>query len=295
MYKYNALSLVQLPYFENFDSGPGAWTQVSNPNTLWEHGTPNYLTTSSAHSGVYCWDINLNTGYGPSAFSILSSPVFDLSTAGLCRLSFWRNNDSEASWDGTRMEYTINNGITWNLLGSVSDPNAINWYNFASINSSGQPAWAGTSNGWVKSTYLLQQVLGQNNVQFRYIFTSDVSVQTQGVSIDDFSIQELPDFDAELLYSYTNSPSFPAGGMSDSIFFLIKNNGSQIFNTFTYQYSVNGIINTSAVNFGNLLPGDSLLISLPGFLVNPLINPFAVKSFSKMMRTQVIIYFVFLY
>ncbi|MBK9319362.1 MAG: hypothetical protein IPM91_11385 [Bacteroidetes bacterium] len=108
----NALSLVQLPYFENFDSGPGAWTQVSNPNTLWEHGTPNYLTTSSAHSGVYCWDINLNTGYGPSAFSILSSPVFDLSTAGLCRLSFWRNNDSEASWDGTRMEYTINNGIT---------------------------------------------------------------------------------------------------------------------------------------------------------------------------------------
>ncbi|MBK9319361.1 MAG: hypothetical protein IPM91_11380 [Bacteroidetes bacterium] len=56
------------------------------------------------------------------------------------------------------------------LLGSVSDPNATNWYNFASINSSGQPAWAGTSNGWVKSTYLLQQVLGQNNVQFRYIF-----------------------------------------------------------------------------------------------------------------------------
>jgi hypothetical protein len=266
----NALSLVQLPYFENFDSGPGAWTQVSNPNTLWEHGTPNYLTTSSAHSGVYCWDINLNTGYGPSAYSILNSPVFDLSTAGLCRLSFWRNNDSEASWDGTRMEYTINNGITWNLLGSVSDPNATNWYNFATINSSGQPAWAGTSNGWVKSTYLLQQVLGQNNVQFRYIFTSDVSVQTQGVSIDDFSIQELPDFDAELIYSYTNSPSFPAGGMSDSIFFLIKNNGSQIFNTFTYQYAVNGIINTSALNFGNLLPGDSLLISLPGFLVNPL-------------------------
>ncbi len=265
-------NLISIPYFEDFDSSDGGWTQFSAPNTTWEYGSPNYLTTNTAHSGAYCWDTNLDTAYGSSAYSILYTPFIDISSAGLMRLSFWRNHVVEGAWDGTRLEYSTDYGNSWSLLGSYNDPLGINWYNYNSINSSGLPAWSATSGGWKKSSYTLMPLLGENSVAFRFIFTSDPSVNSQGISIDDFRLEEMPDYDIELVSCATNSPFYPLTGTTDSIYFTLRNNGALPVSNFTCEYSVNGIPVNSLFVSGNLLPTDTLRIALPGFTVNQVSN-----------------------
>ena len=264
---------LSIPYFEDFNLSDGNWYQTAlDTLTKWEYGTPSFGTTNSAHSGVNCWDINLYTGYQAYATSYLYTPSFDLSTVGASILKFWINYRSENFWDGTRMEFSTDNGLTWNLLGYVGDPYSTNWYTNNSINSSSLPAWENTSPGWIQATYKLYQFIGQNNVRFRYVFTSDGSVNWDGVSIDDFLITELPAFDANLISVSTASTVYGLGAVSDPIKFTIVNSGSQTISNFIYQYSVNGILQNSATYTGVLNPNDTVIVSLPGFVVNQVSN-----------------------
>ena len=265
--------LVLLPYSTDFESGTIGWS-TSSVNTLteWEYGTPNFGTTIGSHSGNNCWDINLDSGYYSSANSMLYSPIFDISGITLCKLSLWLNFNSEMAWDGMRIDYCINSGSTWQVLGSKNDTNALNWYNESWLISSSLPAWTGNSNGWKKSTYVLQQISGQNQVQFRFVFTSDFSVNIDGISMDDFSLQIVPNYDAEIVSVTTPSSSYLAGLLTDSITINVKNAGASAITTFSYEYKLNGIFNSISTYNGNLLPGSSVQVRLPGFIVNQVNN-----------------------
>ncbi len=180
------------PYFDNFDGPNVGWstTVTGNPTTIWELGVPAYGQTNSVHSAPNAWDVNLLSAYGNSAECGLYSPIFDFSNAVDAKLYFWRNHNTEQNWDGVRMEYSIAGG-TWTLFGptAAAPPCWVNWYNMPSINCSTQPAWAGTTGGWVKTeANCLSMFDGLSNVQFRFIFCSDPSVQIDGFSIDDWNI-----------------------------------------------------------------------------------------------------------
>jgi hypothetical protein len=187
---------ITFPFYDDFE-GQNLWTDTSiNVMSQWELGMPAFGATSGTHSGVNAWDINLTTAYQPNAACRLISPVFDFSTTTNATLSFWHNFNSENGWDGVRVEYTTD-GLTWQILGIINDPNAVNWYDQI-LNSSNQVGWAGSSSGWMKSEYdlaFLNNVVGP--VQFRFVFNSDGSIEVDGYSIDDFAI--LPQFpiDAE--------------------------------------------------------------------------------------------------
>jgi len=260
---------LSLPYFEDFENGNGGWYQTSVDSlTKWEYGTPNFGVTSGAHSGTKCWDVNLNTIYAPNANATLYTPQFNIGGASIARISFWINNNSENTWDGMRVEYSTDNDVTWNVLGVMNDPSALNWYTHAIINSSNLPAWSSSSNGWINPRYNLFNLQGQNSVRFRFVFTSDASVQTDGISIDDFKIEWIPDYDAELISISTPVIGYPLNTTTDPITFRIKNNGSLTLTNFIYEYYVNGSFQFSATNFGIILPGASVLLTLPGFLIN---------------------------
>ena len=118
----------------------------------------------------------------------MTTQNFDFTNATNAILSFWLNYNTEVNHDGTRMEYSIDNGTNWNVLGSYNDPNGVNWYDIASISSSSLPAWAGNSSGWKKAEYNLSAFNGLPGVKFRFIFTSNSSGFYEGISIDDFEI-----------------------------------------------------------------------------------------------------------
>lgn len=181
-------------FFDDFNGVNVGWstTNSGNPNTIWQLGTPAFGGTNSAYSGTQCWDVNLTTAYGNNANCALVSPLFDFTNAVDPEVSFYINHRTENAWDGTRLEYSINGG-PWTLLGgaNLTAPCWVNWYNSTpNIFSSGQPAWMGNSTpGWIKAeAKCLSFLSNAGTVQFRFVFTSDGSVNVDGFSIDDFRV-----------------------------------------------------------------------------------------------------------
>ena len=114
--QFVASSGILFPFFDNFDSGTMLWSDsVGGGTTDWELGTPAQGFVSSAYSAPNSWMTDLDSDYGPNTNIFLTSPVFNFDAASTinAELSFWHNWDSEDFWDGLRIEYTINNGLTW--------------------------------------------------------------------------------------------------------------------------------------------------------------------------------------
>ncbi len=220
-----AIGNLPFPFFDDFDGYANLFTasMSGGSNTSnWQLGTPNFGETSSAYSPPKCWDVNLGSGYTSQASCYLTSPVFNFSNAVNARLSFWLNYETQAYYDGTRMEYTTN-GTTWQTLGSMNDPLAVNWYN-SLISSTGQQGWNGNSDGWKKSRYklsVLNNVTGP--VQFRFVFRSDFMTNASGVSVDDFSIS-LP-ASQEVMMDQLLSPISGCGHGMDTVRIRFVNSG----------------------------------------------------------------------
>jgi hypothetical protein len=226
--QFVAFAGIVFPFFDNFETNNGLWTvQTPSGTSNWQYGTPAFGATTGAYSGVNAWDVNLTSAYGPGANTQLLTPVFDFSQAVNAKMSFWHNYNAENSWDGVRIEYTTD-GNTWQLLGNVVDPNAINWYTYPSLLSSNLPGWEGQSSGWVQSEYrlsVLNNVVGP--VQFKFIFTSDGSVQYDGYSIDDFLIRLPSPQDAEMDAVVVPDVSGCVAIGSNNVSVAIFNDGSQ--------------------------------------------------------------------
>ncbi|HET6991624.1 MAG TPA: hypothetical protein VFJ43_09890, partial [Bacteroidia bacterium] len=279
---------ITFPFFDNFDSPTLFTANNISTTSQWQLGAPAYGATTGAHSAPDAWDINLTTAYDNNANCYLISPVFDFTNAVNAKLSFWHNYNCEAYWDGTRVEYTTD-GVTWNVLGYMGDPRGTNWYNFATLSSSGLPGWAGNSNGWYKSEYKLDTL--NNNpgpVQFRFVFTSDASVFYDGYSIDDFLIQLPAPQDAEMdaivvpdvssclpIGNVPVSVSFSNVGMNNivgpmNIGYILDNNAPVIeqYNgtllpsnstTFTFATPVNNTAGTHTLKVFTALTADGFL------------------------------------
>ncbi|MHC1708598.1 MAG: GEVED domain-containing protein [Bacteroidales bacterium] len=254
---------ITFPFYDNYNTNLNLWTPSyggTNQQSTWEWGTPTYPGNNppAPHSPPYCWDINLSSAYNNSAYCFLTSPVFDFSNAVNARLAFWINYNTEPTWDGVRVEYTLN-GTTWNLLGQLDDTLGQNWYT-GILSSSNQPGWAGNSEGWVKCKYklsVLNNAIGM--VRFRFVFTADGAVNGDGFSIDDFSIT-LPS-PQEIAAEAFLSPSTDCGLGNETVSISIINTGlSPITNGLTVGYKRDIASAPVIENIPNIIqPGDTLI------------------------------------
>jgi hypothetical protein len=159
-------------------------------------GPPEKTINPTAASGTNAWITGLTGTYNASEQSFVQGPCFNLSTlvAPIFEMKIWWN--SEFSWDGAVLQSSIDNGTTWQVVGTMGDPN--NWYNDNTVNGApgGQPAatavgWTGrnsTSNGsgaWVTAKHVLTGLGGNANVRLRIAFGSDGSIHVYGVAFDD--------------------------------------------------------------------------------------------------------------
>ena len=250
-----------LPYYDNFDEGIVNWSAVFAAGSLWELGQPSYGTTNTAYSPINSWDINLSEPYGNSANSMLYTQNFNFSSSLDMRLRFWFNLNSESSYDGFRIEYTIDTGSTWNVLGTVSDPLASNWYNSASLYSSSKPGWTGNTTVWRSCYYKLTVLNNVPVVRFRFVFSSDPSVNGTGLSIDNFAIYRPTNKDVGV--EAISSPKVQAiAGTSSQVKVRIRNNGlaTQQNIPVSYKINPNGTVITQNWS-GALLPNDSIMFT----------------------------------
>lgn len=261
------------PYLENFEASQGGWIS-GGANSSWAWGTPAGTNINSASSGVNAWITNLTGFYNSNEASFVEGPCFSFDTLIQPEVSvdvWW---DSEFSWDGMQLQYSIDGGTSWNQVSFLGDPNSTNWYTDGTVNGlqSGfnvGDGWTGTgtnsSGTWVTATADLSALAGNTNgVLMRMVFGSDGSVQNgDGVAFDNFSIVEtaLP-FNIENLAIL--SPNSGCGlGNSDTVRIRYANVGLNPItsgSTINFQYVLNGTaVNESLVLASTLNPNDTAI------------------------------------
>jgi hypothetical protein len=199
----------------------------------------------------------------------------------------WWN--SEFSWDGVVMEYSTDEGASWNEVGSVNDP--INWYTDSTINGlvaaglSGN-GWTGRqssnngSNGWIQASHDISFLGGVPSVRFRFHFGSDASVTDDGFAFDNFGIGELPTVDLgadtivcdSLVLNPTLTPGTFLWSNQDTTPAITIDSTAQVILTYTDNIgligrdTINVEVNTTpVVDLGpdqNVCTGDTLVLTL---------------------------------
>jgi len=208
-------TLSSFPYREGFESTDGAWVSGGSGNN-WAWGTPNKAVIRSAGQGNRCWVTGglTGTGYAAAEASWLRSPCFDLTNIQYPFVEFLIYWDTEQQFDGASLQYSLDQGQTWQTAGSASGPrNCLNenWYNQGTVTylsslTSVRDGWSGTtqsasgscrsgngSGGWMRAKQTLPALARRSSVQFRFIFgAGTICNQFDGIAIDDFFLGEAP-------------------------------------------------------------------------------------------------------
>lgn len=229
------------PYLEGFEANEGSW-YTKGQNTSWQWGVPASVVINKAANGNKAWVTNLTGNYNTNEISYLYSPCFNL--AGLTQpvLSFSHIYEIE---DGTPadynwLEYSTDGGVTWSRVGVYNAAGSTNWYN----DPTGKNQWRPSLKTWHVASIPLPTT--GNNIRFRFVLTSDMGYNLEGVGIDDIHI-----FDKAAVYS--GSPitgiAQPVSGSSWINFMSgvtrvvsINPNGNNMGNTTVDVYPVTGTV-----------------------------------------------------
>ncbi|MBA2746716.1 MAG: gliding motility-associated C-terminal domain-containing protein, partial [Flavisolibacter sp.] len=212
------------PYSENFENNNGNWVPGGTASE-WSWGTPIKTVINGAASGSKCWITGTLTqsSYSNNQNSTLTSPCFNFSGLSnpFIRFSvFW---ETERKYDGATLQYSVNGGNTWQMLGAHADFTSCptsNWFNTTSITALGSDGWSGNiqsnapcpggagsgSGQWVTAQKSIAFLGGQTNVRFRFRFAAgSVCNNYDGFAVDDIWIGEALPSNADFNYDCGNS------------------------------------------------------------------------------------------
>ena len=210
------------PYQEGFESD-AAWTSGGIAND-WDWGTPAHPQISSAGEGNKSWCVGGLTGqfYEFDAQSWLMSPCFDFSSLNSPWISFKIFWEVERTYDGMVLQYSLDQGTTWDNVGAYNDAeNCLdqNWYNTSNIinldEASPKHGWSGRqgttsgscqggqgSGGWITASHCMADLANEPSVRFRLLFGSGSTCNNfDGIGIDDVFIGEPPPPEMESSYT----------------------------------------------------------------------------------------------
>jgi len=276
------------PYIQNFESSNGGWTS-GGTNSDWQWGTPTKQTITGAGGGSRCWIAGglSTTIYEFDANSFIQSPCFNLSGLTLPYITFKVFWETEGRFDGANLQYSINGGTTWRVIGDANQPTDClnqNWYNNPAVTflprGNPSPGWSGSvrnnvggalcttcqigggSGQWVTAKITLPASIypdlqNATNVRFRFAFGAGTCCNGyDGFAIDDFSISQAPLFPAQPTVTATQpSCSTPTGSAT-----ITPVTGEL--------YSFNGGTFGSVTTFSNLAPGTYNIVAQNAFGCN---------------------------
>ncbi len=215
-------------------------TQEDNDISFWERGVPGGALGSvdgnawvTVAGGNYPDDSR--RGY------FLYSPNYDLSAMEIPTISFDSRTLTVDGKDGAVLQYSVDGGQTWSLLGSpTDDPDAqelssgVEWYNaslisglnkdgvFRSGDNDNFIGWAGQKDaaGWVKSIHILPN--SASSIMFRFFFGSNGDSETaDGFAFDNFSIYESSKI--TILETFSSVYNDFSQAVNDTIEFRVNN------------------------------------------------------------------------
>ena len=192
--------------------------------SMWERGVPTGTVLNAAASGTQVYGTILNGNHPDKMKSYLFSECYDLSGVIDPILRFKMAFVIEQDWDLIYVEYSTDQGASWSLLGSSTDPN---WYNSSRLAGDGLGndcyncvggQWTGTNATMTEYSYDLAALASESTVTFRIVYHADDAVNEEGAIIDDFYVAGItPDDDNDGVGNHIdNCPSTPNSDQADN-------------------------------------------------------------------------------
>ena len=173
-----------------FDINPNDFGAATTRGTGWQRGNSSVAGKNGVVSGSNAWVTGLTGNYADNTDASLMTPSYNFTQAGTYTMTFSTKFATETGFDGFRVEYTLDKGVTWLPLGTAV---AAGWYNNANVSGSGTfPAgeafFSGSQAAYALKTKDLSFLAGNSSVAFRLRFMADPSVNAAGAAIDDFAV-----------------------------------------------------------------------------------------------------------
>ncbi len=163
--------------------------QAEEDMSLWETGT-NWGTDSPGYQG----DFSLTdspTGNYPANVSnelILAGSV-DLSEVSSATLSYMTKWSIESGYDFGQVEVSSDNGNTWiDLQGQNMSIGS-----GSGVQQTGEYGYDGFQNEWILETIVLDQFVGNSDLLFRFVLSSDSGVEEDGWYLDNIMLSYYPE------------------------------------------------------------------------------------------------------
>ncbi len=154
-------------------------------------GNSTQVGKDGVRSGSNAWVVDIDLPkYKGNSTAYLYTPNYNCTTPGDYTVSFYAKYAVENEWDGFRVEYSLNKGESWNILGNLIQAN---WYDYNNPESN-RPFKQGefyfskvNKTSYTLCSYTTNVFAGQPSVAFRIVFKSDPLEVAAGVAIDDWS------------------------------------------------------------------------------------------------------------
>ncbi|HNV82213.1 MAG TPA: M28 family peptidase [Tenuifilaceae bacterium] len=144
---------------------PSLCFDFESGTSFWNLDLPWGLTTSTSHSPTHSLTESPTGNYANNQQLFATLNPINLMGYSSASLSFWTKYDLENNWDFMKLEISTN-GQNWTLLDQFT----------------------GTQNNWIQKTYSLNGYITKPYVLIRFNFKSDISINRDGMYIDDFCI-----------------------------------------------------------------------------------------------------------
>lgn len=191
----NVSPTYNIPYAQSFENGSDFW-KSGGRNSTWMLRKPHQAITNpyidTAYNGQYCWVTNFEGSHLANDSSYLESPCFDLTASVAPILEFAIFTDFQTGVDGANVQYSTDNGLTWDLLPANAQYN-LDWYSSPLVSSLNNPGWDLENSGWfIVRNLIPDYLLVADAIKFRIVVEADNTVENEGVAIDMVRIYEAP-------------------------------------------------------------------------------------------------------
>ncbi|MEZ5013490.1 MAG: PKD domain-containing protein [Chitinophagales bacterium] len=253
------------PYAQDFESGDGGWVQ-GGANSSWELGDPvGYAIIGpppATPGSLNSWTTNLEGDYNLNEYSYVVSPCFDFSSLVLPFMELDINYDIQMYDDGAKLQYSLDDGATWNDLGGIGTGD--NWYNMNSCYAmwpafyiDNYNGWAGQSFGWLHAEHDLTFLAGEPSVRFRFAFASSSYWNfNDGFAFDNMWIGDPFPNDVGAI-GFAEPESGPGLTATEAVTVTIENFGTLEQTGFPVSYQKDGGPVHTEIFTGTVMPGST--------------------------------------
>ena len=172
-------------------------------DTSWKWGPPSGAVIKTAASGTNVWWTGRsNNSYYPNENSVVNGPCFNLTQLKrpMISVDYW--SDAEKNVDGTVLQYSVDGGNNWRIVGppegQLDRNEGIEWYNGIGIPSNpgkqsiGNYGWTGKTGAWKSGRFHLDMIPAnlRDQVRLRIAFASN-DVNPSDMTFDGFAFDNI--------------------------------------------------------------------------------------------------------